>query len=146
LASLDAAETSLFGRKSAFQEVQRSLGGLPGDERRDIGRRTNEDRDALRGAIAARREGLGAERERALLEADRIAVTLPGRRPRPSALHPLTIVEYEIVDIFTSMGYWVVEGPEVETEYYNSDALNIPREHPARRVTDSIYLDVPSHA
>ena len=72
-------------------------------------------------------------------------VTLPGRRPRPGSLHPLTIVEYEIVDIFTRMGYRVVEGPEVETEYYNFDALNIPPEHPARRVSDSIYVDVPGH-
>jgi len=146
LGALEAAETSLFGRKSAFQEVQGSLGTLGDDERREIGRRTNEVRDGLRAAIASRRETLEADRERALLEADRIDVTLPGRRPRPGSLHPLTIVEYEIVEIFTSMGYRVVEGPEVETEYYNFDALNIPPEHPARRVSDSIYLDVPGHA
>ena len=146
LAALEAVETSLFGRKSAFQEVQRSLGSMGEDERREIGRRTNEVRDGLRAAIATRREALEADRERGLLDADRIDVTLPGRRPRPGSLHPLTVVEYEIVDIFTSMGYRVVEGPEVETEYYNFDALNIPPEHPARRVSDSIYLDVPGHA
>ena len=146
LAALEAVETSLFGRKSAFQEVQRSLGSMGEDERREIGRRTNEVRDGLRAAIATRREALEADRERGLLDADRIDVTLPGRRPRPGSLHPLTVVEYEIVDIFTSMGYRVVEGPEVETEYYNFDALNIPPEHPARRVSDSIYLDVPRHA
>jgi phenylalanyl-tRNA synthetase alpha chain len=145
-AALEAAETSLFGRKSAFQEVQRSLGAFPDEERRGIGRRTNEVRDALRAAIATRREALEGEREQALLEADRIDVTLPGRCPRPGSLHPLTIVEYEIVEIFTSMGYRVVEGPEVESEYYNFDALNIPPEHPARRVSDSIYLDVAGHA
>jgi len=146
LAALDAAEASVFGRRSGFQDVQRSLGGMPEEDRRDVGRRTNEVRDGLRAALAARREELETEREGALLEADRIDVTLPGRRPRPGSLHPLTIVEYEIVDIFTSMGYHVVEGPEVETEYYNFDALNIPPEHPARRVSDSIYLDVPGHA
>src|SRR5712691_4800915 len=78
-----------------------------------------------------------------VLEADRIDVTLPGRRVRPGSLHPLTIVQYEIVDIFTRMGYRVVEGPEVESEWYNFDALNFAPDHPARTLMDTIYLDVP---
>jgi phenylalanyl-tRNA synthetase alpha chain len=143
LSALEAAETSVLGRRSRFQEVQRSLGALAPDDRKEVGRRTNEVRDALRAAVAERRAALEAAREDVLLEADAVDVTLPGRRPRPGSFHPLTIVEHEIVDIFTRMGYRVVEGPEVETEYYNFDALNIPPEHPARRVSDSIYLDVP---
>ncbi len=145
LSALEAAETSVLGRRSRFQEVQRSLGALAPDDRKEVGRRTNEVRDALRAAVAERRAALEAAREDVLLEADAVDVTLPGRRPRPGSFHPLTIVEHEIVDIFTRMGYRVVEGPEVETEYYNFDALNIPPEHPARRVSDSIYLDVPEH-
>jgi phenylalanyl-tRNA synthetase alpha chain len=143
LSALEAAETSVLGRRSRFQEVQRSLGALAPEDRKEVGRRTNEVRDALRAAVAERRAALEAAREDVLLEADAVDVTLPGRRPRPGSFHPLTIVEHEIVDIFTRMGYRVVEGPEVETEYYNFDALNIPPEHPARRVSDSIYLDVP---
>jgi phenylalanyl-tRNA synthetase alpha chain len=143
LSALEAAETSVLGRRSRFQEVQRSLGSLEPGDRKEVGRRTNEVRDALRAAVAERRAALEAAREDALLEGDGVDVTLPGRRPRPGSFHPLTIVEHEIVDIFSRMGYRVVEGPEVETEYYNFDALNIPPEHPARRVTDSIYLDVP---
>jgi phenylalanyl-tRNA synthetase alpha chain len=143
LSALELAETSVLGRRSRFQEVQRSLGALAPDDRKEVGRRTNEVRDALRAAVAERRAALEAAREDVLLEADAVDVTLPGRRPRPGSFHPLTIVEHEIVDIFTRMGYRVVEGPEVETEYYNFDALNIPPEHPARRVSDSIYLDVP---
>jgi phenylalanyl-tRNA synthetase alpha chain len=143
LSALEAAETSVLGRRSRFQEVQRSLGALAPDDRKEVGRRTNEVREALRAAVAERRAALEAAREDVLLEADAVDVTLPGRRPRPGSFHPLTIVEHEIVDIFTRMGYRVVEGPEVETEYYNFDALNIPPEHPARRVSDSIYLDVP---
>jgi phenylalanyl-tRNA synthetase alpha chain len=145
LSALEAAETSVLGRRSRFQEVQRALGALAPDDRKEVGRRTNEVRDALRAAVAERRAALEAAREDVLLEADAVDVTLPGRRPRPGSFHPLTIVEHEIVDIFTRMGYRVVEGPEVETEYYNFDALNIPPEHPARRVSDSIYLDVAEH-
>ena len=78
-----------------------------------------------------------------MLEVDRIDVTLPGRRPRPGSVHPLTAIEDRIVDIFTRMGYREVEGAEIETEWYNFDALNIPPDHPARKVTDSVYLDVP---
>jgi phenylalanyl-tRNA synthetase alpha chain len=145
LRALEAAETSVLGRRSRFQEVQRSLGSLGPEDRRDVGRRTNEVREALRAAVAERRAALETAREDELLLADSVDVTLPGRRPRPGSFHPLTIVEYEIVDIFTRMGYRVVEGPEVETEWYNFDALNIPPEHPARRVSDSLYVDVPGH-
>src|SRR5919198_766548 len=143
LEELDRAETAVLGRKAPFSEVQRSLGGLHEADRRSVGQRANEDRESLRSSLEERRQKLLAEAERDLLEADRIDVTLPGRRPRPGSLHPLTVVEYEIVDIFTRMGYRVVEGPEVETEWYNFDALNIPPDHPARKVTDTLYLDLP---
>jgi phenylalanyl-tRNA synthetase alpha chain len=142
---LEEAETSLLGRKSPLSSVQRSLGTLSEDDRRHVGRRTNEVWEALRSAVATRRAELDAEREARLLERDRIDVTLPGRRPRSGSLHPLTIVQHEIVDIFTRMGYQVVEGPEVETEWYNFDALNFPPHHPARALMDTIYLDVPGH-
>lgn len=142
---LDRAESAALGRRSPFAEVQRALGSLSPEDRRTVGQRTNEVRDRLRAAIAGRREWVERRRDTALLDADRIDLTLPGRRPRPGSLHPLTIVEREIVDIFTSMGYRVVEGPEAETEYYNFDALNIPPEHPARKTSDTFYLDVPGH-
>jgi phenylalanyl-tRNA synthetase alpha chain len=142
LEDLDRAETAVLGRKAPFSEVQRSLGELPEGDRRSVGQRANEVREALRGSLEERRHVLLAEAERDLLEADRIDVTLPGRRPRPGSLHPLTVVEYEIVDVFTRMGYRVVEGPEVETDWYNFDALNIPPDHPARKVTDTLYLDL----
>src|SRR5439155_3529083 len=132
-----------LGRKSRFSSVQRALGSLSEGDRRKVGQRTNEVREALRDALAARRSELEGDRERSLLDAERIDVTLPGRRLRPGSLHPLTIIQYEIVDIFTRMGYRVVEGPEVETEWYNFDALNFPPDHPARALMDTIYLDGP---
>jgi phenylalanyl-tRNA synthetase alpha chain len=145
LADLEAVERAVLGRRSPFAEVQRSLGDLGPEDRREVGRRANEVRRGLEGALEERRSELEAEAEVALLEADRIDLTLPGRRPRPGSVHPLAAVLDEIVETFTRMGYRVVEGPEVETEYYNFDALNIPEDHPARKVTDSLYLDVPGH-
>jgi phenylalanyl-tRNA synthetase alpha chain len=142
---LEDAEVTILGRKSPFSAVQRALGALSEDDRRRVGQRTNEVREALRAAIAARRADLEAERNQRILERDRVDVTLPGRKPRLGSLHPLTIVQDEVVDIFTRMGYQVVEGPEVETEWYNFDALNIPADHPARTLMDTIFVDVPGH-
>src|SRR6266542_5270072 len=143
LEALEQANRAVLGRKAAFSGVQRSLGAYPDEDRRRVGQRTNEVRDALQAALAERREQLQSEMERMLLGADRIDVTLPGRRLRPGSLHPLTIVQYEICDIFARMGYRVVEGPEAEDEWHNFDALNIPPDHPARTLMDTIYLDVP---
>ncbi|HXF57272.1 MAG TPA: phenylalanine--tRNA ligase subunit alpha [Actinomycetota bacterium] len=145
LEDLERAEAAVLGRRSPLAGIQRSLGSLPEEARRRVGQRTNEVREALRALFAERRAELEAEREAALLEAERVDVTLPGRRPRPGSLHPLTLVEYRIVDIFTRMGYRVVEGPEVETEWYNFQALNIPADHPARTEKDTLYVDVPGH-
>lgn len=143
--ALEEAKVALLGRKAPISAVQSSLGSFPADARRDVGRRTNEAFAELRAAIEARRAEIeeGGDIER--LEADRLDVTLPGRRLRGGSLHPLTIVEAEIVDIFTRMGYRVVEGPEVEDEWHNFDALNIPPDHPARTTMDTTFLDVPSH-
>lgn len=142
LSQLEDAETSVLGRKSALASIQRGLGDLDAEDRRRVGRRTNEVWQMLRSAVAEWRAALESRREAGLLEADRVDTTLPGRRPRPGSLHPLTIVQYEIVDIFTRMGYLVVEGPEVETEWYNFDALNLPPDHPARTLMDTVYLEV----
>lgn len=143
--ALEEAKVALLGRKAPISSVQSSLGSLPPDARRDVGRRTNEAFAELRTALEARRVEIeeGGDFER--LEADRVDVTLPGRRLRGGSLHPLTIVEAEIVDIFTRLGYRVVEGPEVEDEWHNFDALNIPPDHPARTSMDTTFLDVPDH-
>jgi phenylalanyl-tRNA synthetase alpha chain len=142
--ALEAAEVAVLGRKSRFSVVQRGLGSLSEDDRRRVGQRTNEVREQLRAALAERRAAFKADREVRLLDADRVDITLPGRRLRSGSLHPLTIVQHEITDIFTRMGYRVVEGPEVETERYNFDALNFPLDHPARTLMDTIYLDAGS--
>jgi phenylalanyl-tRNA synthetase alpha chain len=140
---LERAKVAVLGRKAPLSEVQRSLGSLPEDARRELGRRINEVFTALREAEAARRSELEAVTDSSLLDADAVDVTLPGRPPRPGSLHPLTLVEDQIVDVFTRMGYRVAEGPEIEDDWHNFEALNIPADHPARTMRDSLYVDVP---
>ncbi len=142
---LEEAEKAVLGRKAPLALIGRDLAGLSEEDRRRVGQKVHEVREALRSLIAERREALQAERENALLQADRVDITLPGRRPRLGSLHPLVATEYRIVDIFTRMGYRVVEGPEVETDWYNFQALNIPPDHPARTEKDTLFLDVPGH-
>jgi phenylalanyl-tRNA synthetase alpha chain len=145
ISELDAVGSAILGRRSRLGEIQRGLGALSEAERRDVGRRVNEVREALRSAISARRAELAAAEADALLEGDRIDLSLPGRRPRPGSLHPLTLVERELVDVFVGLGFRVAEGPEIEDEWHNFEALNIPADHPARTMKDSLYVSVPGH-
>jgi phenylalanyl-tRNA synthetase alpha chain len=140
---LDAAKTSVLGRKSRWSEVQKSLGSLGADDRKQVGMLANEVRSTLEAALDERRAALAGSSEERLLLADAVDVTLPGRRPRPGSLHPLTIIRNQIVDVFTRMGYRVAEGPEIEDDWHNFEALNIPPDHPARTMKDSLYIDVP---
>src|SRR6266508_269199 len=141
--ALEAAKVGVLGRKSPFSQVQRSLGSFGPEDRKRLGMAANELRDALQAALEERRRLLAGAEEGRLLEGDRIDVTLPGRRLRTGSLHPLTIVEDEMVGIFTRMGYRVEEGPEIEDDWHNFEALNIPRDHPARTMKDSLYVEIP---
>jgi phenylalanyl-tRNA synthetase alpha chain len=141
--ALEAAKVGVLGRKSAFSQVQRSLGSFGPEDRKRLGMAANELREDLQAALDERRRALAGAEEAGLLEADRIDVTLPGRKLRTGSLHPLTIVEDEIVGIFTRMGYRVQEGPEIEDDWHNFEALNIPPDHPARTMKDSLYVEIP---
>jgi phenylalanyl-tRNA synthetase alpha chain len=145
LDELDAAQAKVMGRRSRFSEIQKSLGALPPDERKRVGLAANAARQRLQAALDARRQSLERLAEDALLEADRLDMTLPGRAPRVGSFHPLTIIEREAVEIFTRLGVRVVEGPEVEDDWHNFQALNIPPDHPARTMKDSLFVDVPGH-
>jgi len=145
LEELDAVQVELVGRKSALSGAQKSLGALSEDDRKSVGRLANEVRAALTDALQARRDELELAEEGVRLEADRVDLTLPGRRPRMGSLHPLAIAERELVEVFTSLGFRVAEGPEIEDEWHNFQALNIPPDHPARTMKDSLYVSVPGH-
>jgi phenylalanyl-tRNA synthetase alpha chain len=143
---LEAVQIAILGRKSPLGDVQRALGTLDDAEvRKRLGMIVNEARATLTDAAASRRAELDADADSALVSADRVDLTLPGRRPRTGSLHPFPLIEYEIVDIFTRMGYRVVEGPEVEDSWHNFDALNIPPDHPARTSMDTTFVDVSGH-
>jgi phenylalanyl-tRNA synthetase alpha chain len=145
LDELEAAKIAVLGRKSRLGDLQRALGSIPADARKDVGRRVNEVRAELEASLDDRRVALARAAEDALADVDRIDLTLPGRRPALGSIHPFTLIEYEITDIFQRMGYRVVEGPEIEDEWHSFDALNIPPDHPARTGMDTTFVDVPGH-
>lgn len=134
-------ETDYLGRKSLVSEGRRSLGSLPPEERPAMGARLNEVRERLSGLLADRRAQLERQAEDRLLEDDRVDVTLGALELKRGWHHVITQTLDEVVDIFVSLGYAVATGPEVETAYYNFDALNTPPTHPSRLESDTMYVD-----
>jgi phenylalanyl-tRNA synthetase alpha chain len=140
LDALDEVRTAALGRKAPMSALKADLRNLSEDDRREIGRLLNEARTTIEATIAERTGALAEAEERRMLLADRIDVTLPGRPVALGGAHPLTAVTDRIVDVFVGMGYRVAEGPEVETDWYNFQALNIPEDHPARTMQDTLYV------
>jgi phenylalanyl-tRNA synthetase alpha chain len=140
---LEGWRVRYLGKRGALTEVLRGLGALPPAERPVAGQAANTLKLALEAELAARAEALkGSELTRAL-ERERVDVTLPGRPPALGGLHLTTVVVERILDIFRDLGFRVAEGPEVELERYNFEALNIPADHPARDMWDTFYLRPP---
>jgi len=137
---IEELRVRFLGRKAELTQILRSLPNLPAEERAGVGKRGNEVRRTLEELIAERRDALGSRALEERLGAERIDVTLPGDPLDPGHLHLLTQTRREIEDVFAGMGYRVAEGPEVETDYYNFTALNIPAGHPARRDHDTFYF------
>ena len=140
-ASLQVWRVTYLGRKGRLTGVLRGLGGLPVEERRNLGALANRLKDALEGALELRQAHIGADRLTAI-ESGRLDVTLPGREKRIGRLHPVTQTLRDVLAAFVSMGFSVVEGPEVESDYYNFEALRIPKDHPARDTMDTLYVDI----
>jgi phenylalanyl-tRNA synthetase alpha chain len=140
LADLNALRVQTLGKKGALTLVLRDMGRLPEEERPLIGKLANEVRSAIEEALSRREEELSAREMERRFSEEAVDVTLPGIRPPRGKLHPLTQTLNRIIDIFTGMGFSVVEGPEVETAYYNFTALNTPEHHPARDVQDTFYF------
>ncbi len=137
LQAIQALQVKYLGRKGVLTQFLRSIAGLPADQRPEAGRRANELKLTLGTEIDA---ALAAAEAGASGPAEGIDVTLPGRREPRGTVHPITRVSREICDIFGHMGFEVVEGPEVEKDYYNFEALNIPKNHPARDMQDTFFV------
>ena len=140
LDDLALAESDLVGRTSVLVELQKRLGTLAPEERKAAGQALNATRTALNVALSARRAALEAEARTAQLEAERLDLTEIPFRPKRGHLHLITQTRDTLEDVFVGMGYTVSEGPEVETDWHNFQALNIPVAHPARSTQDTIYL------
>ncbi|KIL75545.1 phenylalanine--tRNA ligase subunit alpha [Bacillus badius] len=140
LKQLNDIRVAYLGKKGPITEVLKGMGKLSAEERPKMGALANEVRAAVSAAIEGKQSALEQQAIQAQLEKETVDVTLPGRPARAGNAHPLTKVVEEIEDLFIGMGYSIAEGPEVEMDYYNFEALNLPKGHPARDMQDSFYI------
>jgi phenylalanyl-tRNA synthetase alpha chain len=139
--ALNALRDKYLGRKSGLIAAEKKrIGSLSPDERAGFGQQVNDISADVEAEIARLSDQFAAEAETLALEREKIDVSLPGTRPRQGHLHPITLVRQRIEDVFVSMGYSVEDGPEIETSFYNFDALNIPPGHSARESADTFYV------
>jgi phenylalanyl-tRNA synthetase alpha chain len=129
-----------LGRKGSLTQLLKRLGTLPEADRREIGRKANQVKEDLEGKIEETLSNIRERERREALKKEKIDMTLPGRRVPLGKRHPITQILEEIIDIFSRLGFEVVGGPEVELDYYNFEALNIPKGHPAREMQATFFI------
>ncbi|MBI5560766.1 MAG: phenylalanine--tRNA ligase subunit alpha [Deltaproteobacteria bacterium] len=137
---IDNLKKKYLARKGPLAALIKELAGLPAEERRILGEAINEAKKRIEGVLDDALATLRGAEKSERLGKERLDVTLPGRSLPSGRIHPVTSVTSEIEDIFTSLGFEIAEGPEVELDYYNFEALNIPKDHPARDMQDTFYL------
>ena len=142
LAELDVLGSELLGKRSALGELKKGLRDLDEEERRAVGRAFNEASARVQAALDARRNALEAAERLLRLEAERLDLTETIAERSLGHLHLVTQTHDRLEDVFVGMGFTVAEGPEVETDWYNFQALNIPDSHPARSMWDTLYVDL----
>ena len=141
LAQLDLIRVQYLGKKGVFTERMKELGKLSPEQRKELGQLINQSRDEFQSSLEERRLLLESRELEARLASETIDVTLPGRGQGGGGLHPVTLTLRRICRLFGSVGFQVVEGPEIEDDYHNFEALNIPASHPARAMHDTFYFD-----
>ena len=137
---INELKVKILGRKGEITQLLRGLKDLNAQERVSVGKIANELKARLEDTINRRTEEIKNQELQLRLEKEKVDITLPGLPWQRGGRHPLTLVNEEIRDIFIGMGFSVAEGPEIESDYYNFEALNIPRDHPAREMQDSFYI------
>lgn len=138
---LEELRIRFLGKKGELTSVMKGMGGLSAEERPLIGQLANEVRSFIEGAFEEKRAAMQRAAAEKKLLAETIDVTIPGKRPQKGKKHPLTTVLDDLKDIFIGMGFSIADGPEVELDYYNFEALNIPKDHPARDTQDTFYIN-----
>jgi phenylalanyl-tRNA synthetase alpha chain len=138
---LEAARVEALGRKSGLNQFSKEMGKLAPEDRARAGKLLNAARQKLEEAVESKKRRFEAEALRKRLDAEWIDLTLPAAGPPRGHLHPITRIQRELEELFSSLGFAVLDGPEVETEYHNFDALNIPADHPARDMQDTFWLE-----
>ncbi|GGK01476.1 phenylalanine--tRNA ligase alpha subunit [Luteimonas terricola] len=138
--AVEALRVALLGKSGSVTAQLKSLGALPGDQRKAAGEAINRARDAIGAALAARKAGLDAAALEARLASETIDVSLPGRNGDAGGLHPVSRTMERIADIFGRLGYELADGPEIEDDWHNFEALNFPPHHPARAMHDTFYI------
>ena len=141
LKELDALRVKYLGKKGELTAILKQMGGLSAEERPVIGQLANVVRTEIENAIEQTQKDLKSKELLAKLEDEKIDVTMPGKKAEMGKKHPLSIVLDEIKEIFLGMGFDIADGPEVEYDYYNFEALNIPKNHPARDTQDTFYIN-----
>lgn len=139
-ADLEALRIKYLGKKGELTAVLRGMGALSAEERPVIGQLANEVRAKIEAKIEAGREAARTRELEAKLASEKIDVTVPGHKTPVGVMHPISLVQRQLEEIFLGMGYEIAEGPEVELDYYNFQALNIPEDHPARDTQDTFYI------
>ena len=138
--AIEAVRVESLGRKGKLADISKTFGKLPPDERSRLGKLLNTVKQDLETRIDSRKQALESQALDARLDQEWFDLTTPAPGVRPGSLHPVTQVQRELEQLFISLGFTVLDGPEVETEYYNFDALNIPGDHPARDMQDTFWL------
>ena len=139
-AALEEVRVAVLGKKGTLTGYLRGMGQLPKEERAEVGKTANIVRNAVESALANRKEALAKAELLAKMDAEAVDITLPGRGQQVGTRHLISGIIDEISDIFLGMGYSIADGPEVEYDYYNFQALNIPENHPARDTQDTFYI------
>ncbi len=137
---VEELRVKFLGKKGEVSAILKQLGQLSAEERPVIGQLANEVRSDIDNAITEAKAELDRAAQDSRLAAESIDITMPGKKSKAGGLHPINVVLEDMINIFQSMGFDVVDGPEVETDYYNFEALNVPADHPARDMQDTFYL------
>ncbi len=138
---LENVKAHYVGKQGTISALLKQLATLPPEEKKTFGATVNQAKQAFEAALVARREALAAEKLAAQLAAEALDITQPGRGQGKGGLHPVTLVQQRIETLFSSLGFEVADGPEIETDFHNFEALNIPKDHPARAMQDTFYVE-----